>query len=135
MGFASTAANRVGGRLPSKSVETGVATCVWKPAQHTFAFTLIARTYADSDASTGMPVTAAVTPGLVQVSDAGVTIVGPGAPRHLPRRGVNQVSTRLRAANPLQQNLVMLPNRGYRRGYHRAGYLDCACAPWRLDGA
>lgn len=95
----------------------------------------MARTCADSDASTGMPVTAAVTPGLLQISDAAATIVGPGAPLHLPRRGVNQVSTRLRAANPLQQDLVMLPNRGYRRGYRRAGYLDCACAPWRLDRA
>lgn len=30
----------------------------------------MARTCADSDASTGMPVTAAVTPGLLQISDA-----------------------------------------------------------------
>lgn len=82
-----------------------------------------------------MPVTAAVTPGLLQISDAAATIVGPGAPRHLPRRGVNQVIARLRAANPLQQNLVMLPNRGYRRGYRRPGYLDCACALWGLDRA
>ena len=126
--------------LPGHFVETYVATSAWKRRS---ACTWIRLHLAGANTapivmlSTGMP----VTPGLLQISDA----VTKGVQAHPTTFQVGALTScqlafmppphavLICAANPLQQNLVMLPNRGYRRGYYRAGYLDCACTPWRLD--
>lgn len=84
---------------------------------------------ADSDASTGMPVT--------PVTDLKCRNHGRSRhTRHPPRRGVSTVSqvllrflpphrtARARAANPLQQNLVAIPNPWIPTWIPRSGYLD-----------